>query len=187
MHRLENTGRLAAIGILAGCALTLATRTVAAGTPPKLTPVEALGKALFFDTNLSTPAGQSCASCHEPAAGFTGPSSFINAHGAVMEGAVAGLFGKRKPPSAAYATYSPDFGFDRRRRLFVGGQFWDGRAANTAEQAKEPFLNPVEMAMPDEAWRMVTCTSVHRPGPMAPGPTARPPSAAPGSSTRPAA
>ena len=26
-----------------------------------------------------------------------------------------------------------------------GGQFWDGRAANLTEQAKAPFLNPVEM------------------------------------------
>lgn len=27
----------------------------------------------------------------------------------------------------------------------MGGQFWDGRAANLTEQAKGPFLNPVEM------------------------------------------
>ncbi|MGA1236326.1 MAG: cytochrome-c peroxidase, partial [Limisphaerales bacterium] len=30
-------------------------------------------------------------------------------------------------------------------------QFWDGRAADLAEQANGPVLNPVEMAMPDEA------------------------------------
>ncbi|TPV97084.1 MAG: c-type cytochrome [Myxococcales bacterium FL481] len=30
-------------------------------------------------------------------------------------------------------------------------QFWDGRAATIEEQAKGPVLNPVEMAMPDEA------------------------------------
>jgi len=33
----------------------------------------------------------------------------------------------------------------------VGGQFWDGRSATLAEQAKQPFLNKVEMANPDKA------------------------------------
>lgn len=32
----------------------------------------------------------------------------------------------------------------------MGGQFWDGRAATLEEQAKGPFLNPVEMANPDK-------------------------------------
>ena len=32
-----------------------------------------LGRALFFDTNLSTPPGQSCGSCHDPKAMFTDP------------------------------------------------------------------------------------------------------------------
>ncbi|HYO65776.1 MAG TPA: cytochrome-c peroxidase, partial [Archangium sp.] len=34
-----------------------------------------LGKLLFFDTNLSKPAGQSCASCHDPETGFADPHS----------------------------------------------------------------------------------------------------------------
>jgi Cytochrome c peroxidase len=72
-----------------------------------LTPTEELGKALFFDTDLSSPSGQSCAACHSPEVGFTGPDSNINAHGAVYEGAVAGRFGNRKPPTAAYAGDSP--------------------------------------------------------------------------------
>jgi cytochrome c peroxidase len=29
-----------------------------------------LGKALFFDKNLSAPDGQACASCHNPYTGF---------------------------------------------------------------------------------------------------------------------
>ena len=33
----------------------------------------------------------------------------------------------------------------------MGGQFWDGRSATLAEQAKQPFLNKVEMANPDKA------------------------------------
>jgi cytochrome c peroxidase len=35
--------------------------------------------------------------------------------------------------------------------MYVGGQFWDGRASRLADQAKGPFLNPVEMAMPSKA------------------------------------
>ena len=31
-----------------------------------LTPRERLGLRLFFDTNLSEPAGTACASCHDP-------------------------------------------------------------------------------------------------------------------------
>jgi cytochrome c peroxidase len=50
---------------------------------------------------------------------------------------------------AAYALNSPSFFFDGE--LWVGGQFWDGRADDLAEQAKGPFLNPVEMGMPDRA------------------------------------
>ena len=39
----------------------------------------ALGRLIFFDTNLSEPPGQSCATCHDPAAGWTGPNAEINA------------------------------------------------------------------------------------------------------------
>ena len=35
-------------------------------TEPELAPIEELGKKLFFDENLSTPPGQSCAVCHGP-------------------------------------------------------------------------------------------------------------------------
>ena len=34
---------------------------------------------------------------------------------------------------------------------YVGGQFWDGRAADLVEQAKGPFLNPLEMNNPNKA------------------------------------
>ena len=48
-----------------------------------LTAVEQLGKYLYFDENLSKYGNQSCATCHDPAVGYTGPDSAINAHGAV--------------------------------------------------------------------------------------------------------
>src|SRR6187401_465463 len=37
-----------------------------------LTPRERLGLRLFFDSNLSEPAGTACASCHDPRRAFTG-------------------------------------------------------------------------------------------------------------------
>jgi len=116
--------------------------------------LETLGKVIFFDTRLSEPLGQACASCHGPAAGWTGPHSDINAGGAVYEGAVQGRFGNRKPPSAAYATLSPPFYLDPTEDHFVGGNFWDGRATGwllgnpAADQAQGPFLNPVEHNLP---------------------------------------
>jgi cytochrome c peroxidase len=114
-----------------------------------LTPIEMLGKNIFFD-KISDPDWMSCATCHAPEVGFTGPIAGINAHGAVYRGAVSKRFGNRKPPSAAYATLSPIFKYDEDEELFVGGNFWDGRATGAdlgnpaADQALGPFLNPVE-------------------------------------------
>ncbi len=122
-----------------------------------LTPTQRLGRALFFDERLSEPPGQSCSICHLPAAGWTGPDMFINATGAVYEGAVDGRFGNRKPPSSAYATPSPIFHQVEGQNTFVGGNFWDGRATGeelgnpAADQAQGPFLNPVEQNNPNEA------------------------------------
>ncbi len=112
-----------------------------------LTPMEMLGKRLFFD-KISDPDWMSCATCHAPSAGWTGPVPGINKHGAVYRGAVPQRFGNRKPPSAAYATLSPIFHYDGE--VFIGGNFWDGRATGeklgnpAADQALGPFLNPVE-------------------------------------------
>lgn len=103
-----------------------------------LTPQQQLGKNVFFDTNLSEPAGQGCVSCHEPAFAFTEPDQSLP----VSEGVIAGRFGTRNAPSAAYAMFFPTFTL---KGGIQGGQFWDGRAANLTEQAKGPFLNPVEM------------------------------------------
>jgi cytochrome c peroxidase len=120
-----------------------------------LTPMEQLGKELFFD-KISDPNGMSCAACHDPKVGFTGPKAGINLHGAVYKGAVPQRFGNRKPPSAAYATLAPIFHFDDAERLFIGGNFWDGRATGevlgnpAADQALGPFLNPVEQNNPSK-------------------------------------
>ncbi|MGD9877688.1 cytochrome c peroxidase, partial [Desulfococcus sp.] len=57
-----------------------------------LTPEEQLGKSIFFDENLSIKLNQSCASCHAPEVGWTGPDSVINAQGSVYEGSIPGRF-----------------------------------------------------------------------------------------------
>jgi cytochrome c peroxidase len=123
-----------------------------------LKPVERLGKLLFFDRRLSEPRGQPCAVCHGPEVGWTGPELFINLTGSVYEGAVRGRFGNRKPPSSAYATQAPILHLESpQEALFVGGNFWDGRATGeelgnpAADQAQGPFLNPVEQNNPSEA------------------------------------
>ena len=145
-----NTVRILACTTLV--ALTAATTGVCAND---LTPVEQLGKSIFFDVNLSIIQNQSCASCHVPEWGWTGPDSEINAGGAVYEGSIPGRFGDRKPPSSAYATPSPIFHNDKG--TFTGGNFWDGRATGellgnpAADQARGPFLNPAEQALPDSA------------------------------------
>lgn len=112
-----------------------------------LPPKEHLGATLFFDANLSSPAGQSCASCHDANHAFTDPDKFKP----TSEGAIAGRFAARNAPTAMYAAFSPYFHFDEKEGLYLGGQFLDGRAATLEEQAKMPFLNPLEMNNPDAA------------------------------------
>jgi len=134
----------------------LATAGTALGQDAALTMNEQLGKSIFFDESLSINGNQACAACHAPEAGWTGPLEVINVGGSVYEGSIPGRFGNRKPPSAAYATGSPIFHLDRSG-LFIGGNFWDGRATGeklgnpAADQAQGPFLNPAEQALPDAA------------------------------------
>ena len=113
----------------------------------------ALGKAIFFDSNLSANGNQSCATCHAPQVGFTGPDSLVNASGAVYQGALPTHFGNRKPPTSAYTGDSPELHFDEQDGSWFGGMFWDGRATGwtlhdpLAEQGQGPFLNPLEQAL----------------------------------------
>jgi cytochrome c peroxidase len=138
-----------------GIAILLLAVTVGTATAQELTPIEQLGKNIFFD-KISDPDWMSCATCHAPQVGFTGPIPGINKKGAVYFGAVPQRFGNRKPPSAAYATLSPVFHYDETEELFIGGNFWDGRATGerlgnpAADQALGPFLNPVEQNNPSK-------------------------------------
>jgi len=106
----------------------------------------ALGRLLFFDATLSEPAGQSCASCHDAARAFTDSDTSRP----TSKGVDPRRFGNRNSPTAMYMAFSPAFHFDEKEQHYVGGQFWDGRAATLEEQAKAPFLDPLEMANPDK-------------------------------------
>lgn len=113
--------------------------------------IERLGELLYFDKNLSINYNQACASCHTPP-GFADPANSVDPTNAVVSlGSDTTLNGGRNAPTASYAAFSPFFRWDPAEGLFFGGQFWDGRAATLADQAKGPFLNPVEMAMPSKS------------------------------------
>ncbi|MFB2939187.1 cytochrome-c peroxidase [Aerosakkonemataceae cyanobacterium BLCC-F154] len=119
-----------------------------------------LGKSIFFDNTLSLNENQSCATCHVPQIGWTGDDELINVKGSVYEGSVKTLFGNRKPPTVAYATFSPILHFiiDEEQPLFVGGNFYDGRATGeklgnpAADQAQGPFMQNVEQGLVDSAY-----------------------------------
>lgn len=110
---------------------------------------EDLGRILFFDVNLSKNRTQSCATCHNPNAGFVDDRD-----NGVKKMASLGDDGKslgdRQAPTASYAKFSPTFHFDEKAKKYVGGQFWDGREATLEGQAGGPPLNPVEMGMNDK-------------------------------------
>ena len=115
-----------------------------AGPDPQA--LAAVGRSVFFDEALSEPAGQACASCHDPKNGFTDPRGT-----ATSEGVIPGSFGNRNAPTAAYAVFSPAFYYDVAGGSYRGGQFLDGRASTLADQAQKPPLNPIEMHNPDAA------------------------------------
>ena len=89
-----------------------------------------LGKQLYFDTRLSKDNTISCASCHNPAMGWSdaGPTST----------GIKGQKGGRRAPPVSNAAYAPL-------------QFWDGRAPTLEEQAKGPVANPIEMGNTHES------------------------------------
>jgi cytochrome c peroxidase len=143
-------------------------------TKTDLSQVQQLGRLLYKDTSLSLERNQSCESCHtlspaevltavapgkfryrkQPSVPFADPDNIRNGT-FVADGSVAGAFGTLNTPSAGYAAFSPFFHWDGNEGLYVGGQFWNGRAETLKDQASRPPLNPVEMAMPSK-WAVVT-------------------------------
>ncbi len=90
-------------------------------TPEKID----LGKALFFDPRMSASGVFSCNSCHNLATGGDDNMPTSIGHGWQK--------GPRNSPTVLNA-------------VFNEAQFWDGRAADLAEQAKGPVQAGVEMA-----------------------------------------
>lgn len=89
-----------------------------------------LGRRLFMEPQLSTDGTISCNSCHR-----------LDAFGTDNERTSTGVGGQkggRNSPTVYNAALH-------------NMQFWDGRAADVEQQAGMPILNPIEMAMPDEA------------------------------------
>lgn len=84
----------------------------------------ALGHKLFFDPRLSKSHVFSCNSCHNVGTGGADNLPFSCGHG--WEN------GARNSPTVFNA-------------VFNVAQFWDGRAADLATQARGPIENPVEM------------------------------------------
>ena len=108
---------------------------------------EALGAALFVDTNLSLNRNQSCSTCHDPTVAFSdGRDGDLG--GAVSLGDDGLSLGDRNAPSLTYASLIPRFQRSEDGN-YVGGFFRDGRAATLIDQIAEPFTNPLEMALPD--------------------------------------
>jgi cytochrome c peroxidase len=93
--------------------------------PPTAAKVQ-LGKQLYFDPRLSRDRDISCASCHDPAKGWSNGDQFAKGFG--------GKLGGRNAPTIINSAYN---------RF----QFWDGRAANLEDQALGPMQNPIEMNM----------------------------------------
>ena len=86
-----------------------------------------LGKMLFFEPRISGSGVISCATCHNPALGYTDRIPRATGHD--------GQVGDRNTPTVLNSG------------LF-GAQFWDGRAASLEEQALGPIEADIEMNMP---------------------------------------
>ncbi|WP_114417573.1 cytochrome-c peroxidase [Marinospirillum perlucidum] len=94
-------------------------------TPEKIE----LGKMLFFEPRISSSGVISCATCHNPALGWTDRIPRATGH--------AGQVGERNTPTVLNSG-------------FFDAQFWDGRAEDLEAQALGPIEAGVEMNMPLE-------------------------------------
>lgn len=148
-----------------GAALSQTTHVFAGGPQA----IVAVGRVLFYDKNLSVNRNTACAFCHIPETGFQGDIEISNRTIVNQPGSVRTRFSLRKPPSAAYAAFSPPLlyptkpGEAKCSNCFIGGNFWDERATGlrlgsaTTAQAQGSPLNPTEMANREPAcvvWRI---------------------------------
>jgi cytochrome c peroxidase len=93
-------------------------------TPEKVT----LGDKLFHDQRFSSTGKVSCSTCHDREKGF--------GDGLEVSEGINSLKGTRSAPTVINAA-------------FMKVQFWDGREPSLEAQSTQPFLNPVEMGLPN--------------------------------------
>jgi cytochrome c peroxidase len=118
--------------------------TIPAGAP--LSAMAQVGKQIFSDTALSVSGQQACSTCHVADHAFAGADGLS----VPLGGPNMDLPGLRATPSLMYGSYSPAFHFASDGTP-TGGFFRDGRAANLAAQAQQPFITSFEMANADAA------------------------------------
>ena len=100
-------------------------QTIPANNPLTQAKIE-LGKQLYFDPRLSQDNTVSCATCHDPAKGWS--------NGEPVATGIGGQKGGRSAPTIINSAYQKF-------------QFWDGRALELEGQALGPMQNPIEMNM----------------------------------------
>jgi cytochrome c peroxidase len=91
-----------------------------------------LGKQLYFDQRISKDATVSCASCHDPAKGWTDNKT--------TSVGIKGQTGGRNAPTVLNTVYGRSM-------------FWDGRAPSLEGQAQGPIQNKIEMG--DQSYKQI--------------------------------
>ena len=122
------SGVVLASAAMAGDPLGLPEVPIPAGNPQTAEKV-ALGARLFNDVRFSSTGTVSCATCHVAATAFTDSPLQVSV-------GIEELTGTRNAPTVVNAAFNKT-------------QFWDGRSPDLEDQALHPFLNPVEMGLPD--------------------------------------
>ncbi|PNG26572.1 cytochrome-c peroxidase [Methylocella silvestris] len=116
-----------------------------------------IGRRVFADPALSASGQMSCATCHDPAKGF----SPANALAVQLGGKNMDQAGLRAAPSLTYLQTTPRFtehfhesdddGDESVDAGPTGGLMWDGRVDQVAAQALFPLFSVYEMANEDHA------------------------------------
>ena len=127
--------RMLRLGVIAATLVTCVAFAAPLGLPPMPIPANnpitpdkvKLGDKLFHDKRFSSTGEVSCATCHDREKGF--------ADGLPVSEGINKLTGTRNAPTVINAAY-------------LHSQFWDGREPTLESQSTQPFLNPVEMALP---------------------------------------